>query len=99
MRKTRDFDAELKELSEKARLIKSKKVQQLGDLVIATGADAFDRNTLAGLLLAGVECSQDEAMEDWRTSGASFFRKREQGARRRSPNDIGSVGTDVGDEA
>src|SRR5579864_5728938 len=40
MRKPRDFDAELKALGDKARDLKSRKVQQLGELMIATGADA-----------------------------------------------------------
>jgi len=39
MRKPRDFDAELKALGDKARDLKSRKVQQLGELVIATGAE------------------------------------------------------------
>ena len=34
MRKPRDFDAELKALGDKARDLKSRKVQQLGELVI-----------------------------------------------------------------
>ena len=42
MRKVRDYDAELKALSDKARLIKARKVEQLGALVVATGADALD---------------------------------------------------------
>ena len=33
MRKPRDFDAELKALGDKARDLKSRKVQQLGELV------------------------------------------------------------------
>jgi DNA-binding protein H-NS len=37
MRKPRDFDAELKALGDKARDLKSRKVQRLGELVIATG--------------------------------------------------------------
>ena len=41
MRKPRDFDAELKALVDKARNLKSRKVQQLGELVVATGADAL----------------------------------------------------------
>ena len=40
MRKPRDFDAELKALGDKARDLKNRKVQQLGELVIATGADS-----------------------------------------------------------
>ena len=39
MRKPRDFDGELKALQDKARDLKSRKVHQLGELVIATGAD------------------------------------------------------------
>jgi hypothetical protein len=49
MRKPRDFDAELKALGDKARDLKSRKVQQLGELVIATGADALSADELAGL--------------------------------------------------
>ncbi len=40
MRKPRDYDAELKALEDKARELKTRKVQQLGELVIATGAQA-----------------------------------------------------------
>ncbi|MFE3839639.1 conjugal transfer protein TraD, partial [Pseudogemmobacter sonorensis] len=41
MRKPRDYDAELKALEDKARELKARKVQQLGELVIATGADSL----------------------------------------------------------
>jgi hypothetical protein len=37
MRKVRDYDAELKALGDKARALKAKKVQQLGELVTSTG--------------------------------------------------------------
>ena len=40
MRKPRDFDTELKALEDKARGLKTRKGRQLGELVIATGADA-----------------------------------------------------------
>ena len=49
MRKVRDYDAELKALGDKARALKAKKVQQLGELVTSTGADALDPDMLAGL--------------------------------------------------
>ncbi|WP_247447661.1 conjugal transfer protein TraD [Bradyrhizobium sp. 197] len=39
MRKPKDFDADLKALEDKARGLKTRKVRQLGELVIATGAD------------------------------------------------------------
>ena len=46
MRKPRDYDAELKALEDKARELKTRKVQQLGELVIATGADALTADEL-----------------------------------------------------
>ena len=48
MRKPRDFDAELKSLEDKARDLKARKVQQLGELVISTGADALSRRRTGG---------------------------------------------------
>ena len=51
MRKLRDFDGELKALQDKARDLKSRKVQQLGELVIATGADSLSVDELAGALI------------------------------------------------
>ena len=46
--KQRDFDAEPKALDDKAREFGTRKVQQLGELVIATGADALAPEDLAG---------------------------------------------------
>ena len=48
MRKPRDIDSELKALAERAKQLKERRIQQLGELVIATGADALDAETLAG---------------------------------------------------
>lgn len=42
MRKPRDIDSELKALAERAKQLKERRVQQLGEMVIATGADASD---------------------------------------------------------
>jgi len=55
MRKPRDFDAELKVLEDKARDLKARKVQQLGELVISTGADALTADGLAGALIVLAE--------------------------------------------
>ena len=55
MRKPRNFDAELKALDDKARGLKTRKVQQLGELVIAVGADTLSANELAGALIVLVE--------------------------------------------
>ena len=74
MRKPRDFDAELKTLEDKARALKERKVKQLGELVIATGADALDVETLAGGLLGLVEGGDAARKAEWRKRGAGFFR-------------------------
>ncbi len=58
MRKPRDIDAELKALGDKARDLKSRKVQQLGKLVIATGADALSADELAGALIVLAETKE-----------------------------------------
>lgn len=81
MRKPRDLDAELKSLADRQRLLKLKKIAQLGELVVATGADALDAEILAGVLLDAVgRNARDPAREAWRASGAAFFRsERRQG--------------------
>ena len=84
MRKTRDYDAELRALNDKAKSIKAKKVQQLGELVTATGADALDLDTLAGALLAAVETTGTDEREAWRSRGVAFFQGRGRKAGRRT---------------
>ncbi|MDV6333072.1 conjugal transfer protein TraD [Asticcacaulis sp. 201] len=79
MRKPRDFDAELKALNDRARMLKERKIRQLGELVIATGADALDIDTLAGGLLAMVKDTKPDQKEVMRKSGAAFFRGSGQG--------------------
>jgi hypothetical protein len=78
MRKPRDYDSELKALGNKARQLKERKVQQFGELVAATGADALPIEQLAGALLSAVDNKDPAAKEGWRKRGAAFF----QGARR-----------------
>ena len=75
MRKPRDFDSELKALGDKQRQLKERKVHQLGELVIATGADALSAEQLAGLLLAGVANKDAAAKESWSKRGAAFFQR------------------------
>jgi hypothetical protein len=74
MRKPRDFDAELKSLEDKAKTLKDRKVRQLGELVIATGADALDIDTLTGGLLSLADAGDAARKEGWRKRGAGFFR-------------------------
>jgi Conjugal transfer protein TraD len=82
MRKPRDFDAELKALVDKARDLKNRKVQQLGELVIATGADTLTVNELSGALVALAETKDAGKREAWARRGAAFFQSR---ARRNAP--------------
>jgi hypothetical protein len=82
MRKPRDFDAELKTLGDKARDLKSRKIQQLGELVIATGADALSADELAGALIVLAETREAGKREVWARRGAAFFQGR---ARRTAP--------------
>jgi hypothetical protein len=82
MRKPRDFDAELKALEDKARELKNRKVQQLGDLVIATGADQLRTDELAGALVAITETKDAAKREAWAKRGVMFFENR---SRRTAP--------------
>ncbi|BCG88264.1 hypothetical protein MesoLj113c_43740 [Mesorhizobium sp. 113-3-9] len=82
MRKPRDFDTELKALEEKARELKNRKVQQLGDLVIATGADQLSSDELAGALVAIAETKDTGKREAWAKRGVMFFENR---SRRTAP--------------
>jgi Conjugal transfer protein TraD len=76
MRKPRDFDAELKSLEEKTRDLKARKVQQLGELVISTGADALSAEELAGALIVLAETKDAGKREAWAKRGAAFFQGR-----------------------
>lgn len=75
MRNPRDYDIELKALGDKAKQLRMRKVQQFGELVIATGADVLAVEQLAGAMLAAVDASGAAAKEVWRKRGASFFQE------------------------
>ena len=76
MRKPRDFDAELKALEDKAKDLKNRKVQQFGELVISTGADALTADELAGALIVLAETRDAGKREAWAKRGAAFFQSR-----------------------
>lgn len=82
MRKPRDFDAELKALEDKTRDLSLRKVQQLGELVIATGADVLGVDELAGALIVLAETTDTGKKEAWAKRGAAFFRGK---SRRSAP--------------
>lgn len=95
MRKPRDYDAELKALDDKARQLKERKVQQLGELVLATGADALPVEQLAGALLSATDSKDTSVKEGWRKRGAAFFQAAPRGARGAAAND-GRAAPDAG---
>lgn len=93
MRKVRDYDAELKVLGDKARALKARKVEQLGALVVATGADTLDLEVLAGMLRYGVaQAKVGATKESWREDGAMFLGKR----RSKSHGALGGDGSGTG---
>ncbi|MCY1170357.1 Conjugal transfer protein TraD [compost metagenome] len=96
MRKPRDFDAELKALSSKAKLLRDRKLVQLGELVVATGADTLPIETLAGALLAAVKANDGATQEAWRKSGAAFFQRTPRSAAINADRDAGGAAADNG---
>ena len=99
MRKPRDYDAELKALDDKVKTLKARKVAQLGDLVMATGGDMLDVETLAGGLLAMVEATEQARKESWRKRGQAFFQRRTRGTGRATAGDDGGAEAGYGGEA
>jgi hypothetical protein len=96
MRKPRDFDAELKSLENKARDLKSRKVQQLGELVISTGADALSADELAGALIVLAETKDAGKREAWAKRGAAFFQSRARRTVSAADRDTGGVAAQPG---
>ena len=96
MRKPRDIDSELKALEAKAKTLKERRVRQLGELVIATGADQIDTEMLAGALLGAATTKDTSTKEGWRKAGAGFFQrgvpKTATGPDRSSANDTAPDG-------
>ncbi|WP_205665600.1 conjugal transfer protein TraD [Georhizobium profundi] len=91
MRKPRDYDAELKALEDKAKELKARKVQQLGELVIATGADAFTPEELAGALIVIAETKDTARREAWSKRGSAFFHSRSRRSAPSADRDSGST--------
>jgi Conjugal transfer protein TraD len=75
MRKPADIDAQIKALQEKAKSLKDRQKTQLGELVLATGADSLPLEALAGVLLAAVDQAREkpEAVARWTERGQAFF--------------------------
>ena len=96
MRKPRDFDGELKALQDKARELKTRKVQQLGELVIATGADSLGADELAGALIVLAETKDAGKREAWAKRGATFFQGRSRRSAPAPARDAGGAQTQPG---
>ena len=97
MRKPRDFDAELKSLEDKARELKTRKVRQLGEPVIATGADTLTANELAGALIVLAETKEAGKREAWARRGAAFFQSRVRRTAPAAERHIGGARAQPGD--
>jgi hypothetical protein len=76
MRKPIDVDAQIKALQDKARSLKDRQKTQLGELVLATGADSLPLEALAGALLAAVKQATEkpDSIARWAETGDAFFR-------------------------
>jgi len=96
MRKPRDYDAELKALEDKARELKNRKVQQLGELVIATGANALTADELAGALVALAETIDAGKREAWAKCGTAFFQSKSRRSTSAPDRDHGGAQTQPG---
>src|ERR1700732_1602371 len=90
MRKPRDFDSALRALTDKTKALKENKRRQLGELIVATGADALDMETLAGGLLTMGDTDDPFQKESWRKRGAAFFRTAAHQSARKSRGDTKS---------
>lgn len=94
MRKPRDYDAELKALSDRAKSLRERKLVQLGELVIATGADMLSPEVLAGALLSTAEIADAANKEAWRKRGAAFFQRSARKTRGGTPPKSGGASAD-----
>ena len=93
MRKVRDFDAELKALNDRAKQLRARKIQQFGELIEATDADALHPDLLAGALLGAVAEKEATTRAAWSARGAEFFREQSRRPSRRAR--VGGEGSEA----
>lgn len=89
MRQPRDYDSELTLLNDKAKQLKERKVQQLGELVSITGADRLDAPALVGALLVIAATNSPSEVEGWRARGLAFFQGKRRGAKQGTQHHTG----------
>ena len=75
MRKIRDYDTELKALDDRAKRLRQQRILQLGELVIACGADSLSPEQLAGALIAAAQADAG-TVEGWRARGVALLSAR-----------------------
>jgi hypothetical protein len=93
IRRPKDFDAQLKALAEKAKALKDNKLHHLGELVVATGADTIDPETLAGGLLAITLTKDPTQRAAWKKAGEEMFRKGVRSAKATASGSSESIQT------
>ncbi len=88
-RKSRDYDAELQALMNKAKKVRTQKTTQLGELVQIVGADALPMEALAGALLAVVKQSKDQPspIARWTEAGKAVFQQRGKSGKTKTAGD------------
>ncbi len=92
-----DYNSDMKALRERAQSLKMRKVQQLGDLVIATGADVLPVEQFDGALPDAVETRDAVVLKNWSGRGDAFFRSRPRCTAREVAPDDGSTKPTGGD--
>lgn len=75
-------------MTDKTKALRENKRRQLGELIVATGADALDIEVLAGGLLTMVGANDAVQTESWRRRGAAFFRKTARRSAGKSGNAV-----------
>jgi hypothetical protein len=71
-------------------------VQQLGELVISTGADDLSADELAGALIVLAETKDAGKREAWAKRGAAFFQGRSRRTASAPDRDTGGAQTQSG---
>jgi hypothetical protein len=86
MRKRQDVDAELKAFADRTRQLKELRIRLLGELVVATGADALTDAELTGALIVIAETTDAAKQEAWAKRGEAYFRNRSRTRTRHDNN-------------
>jgi hypothetical protein len=82
-----DYETQRKILADKTRRLKERHVRQLGELVIATGADTLNADELAGAFTEAAGTKDAAKREAWAKRGREFFRQRARKPRTQSHGD------------